>query len=112
MPKIKNLEHPGGAIRNTTGQTINRVSLVNVPVFVAGLYVSFQVPGRGFAPKSILGALVMTDSCPNLPIYIQLQFAIWKYNYCGNLITMPMDTSASGVFGSQFNGHFVQLQVF
>lgn len=40
MPKIKGLEHPGGAIRNTTGKTINQVSLVNVKVFVTGLYVN------------------------------------------------------------------------
>lgn len=40
MPKIKGLEHPGGAIRSTTGKSINQVSLVNVKVFVTGLYVS------------------------------------------------------------------------
>lgn len=40
VPKIKGSEHPGGAIRNTTGKTINQVSLVNVKVFVTGLYVS------------------------------------------------------------------------
>jgi len=39
MPEIKGLEHPGGAIRNTTGKTINQVSLVNVKVFVTGIYV-------------------------------------------------------------------------
>lgn len=97
VPKIKNLEHPGGAIRNTTGQTINQVSLVNVQVSVAALYVSFQVLSRGFAPKSILGVQVMTDSCPNLPIYIQLQFAIWKYNYTA---VQPWKSCTSWLCGS------------
>lgn len=40
MPTIKGLEHPGGAIRSTTGKTINQVSLVNVEVFVTSLYES------------------------------------------------------------------------
>lgn len=40
MPKIKGLEHPGGAIRITTGKTISQVSLGKVKVFATGLYVS------------------------------------------------------------------------
>lgn len=55
MPKIKGLEHPGGAIRITTGKTINQVSLDKVKVFVTGLYVSgFFDCVSGFQAQGLL----------------------------------------------------------